>query len=190
MAERTYPDWVQKHRTKGTTVKKVGRNYYLYKHTSKRVPGKKNPVPVDTYLGVITPEGVIPGARRKLETAEAEVREYGFTKAIQVLCPDSWKKVQGDQWEDIFNRIILEESPESYITKEKKISEIDPHVQYGIQKKRLWDRIYKQYHVKQDELDILRTIYLIYIDGRKIVSKISEEQQQLLTKLEINMEVR
>ena len=28
----------------GITVKKVGNKYYLYKHSSKRVHGKKNPI--------------------------------------------------------------------------------------------------------------------------------------------------
>lgn len=56
--EITYPEWVQKYRERGTTVKKKGDSYYLYKRTSKRVPGKKYPQPVDTYIGIITPEGV------------------------------------------------------------------------------------------------------------------------------------
>ena len=41
VTEKKYPDWVQKHRTKGTTVKKRGDSYYLYKRTSRRVKGKK-----------------------------------------------------------------------------------------------------------------------------------------------------
>ena len=57
--EKKYPDWVQKYRITGTTVKKRGDSYYLYKRTSRRVKGKKYPQPVDTYIGVITPEGVI-----------------------------------------------------------------------------------------------------------------------------------
>ena len=28
-----YPEWVQNYRTKGTTVKKIGSSYYLYKRT-------------------------------------------------------------------------------------------------------------------------------------------------------------
>lgn len=43
MSEKVYPGWVLAYRTRGTAVKKVGTNYYLYKHTSKRVPGKKYP---------------------------------------------------------------------------------------------------------------------------------------------------
>lgn len=65
MNESVYPDWVQAHKVRGTTVKKVGENYYLYKHTSKRVPGKKYPQPVDTYIGVITPDGVIESKKRR-----------------------------------------------------------------------------------------------------------------------------
>jgi len=37
-----YPEWVKKFRRKGTAIKKVGNSYYLYKHTSKCVPGKNN----------------------------------------------------------------------------------------------------------------------------------------------------
>ena len=66
MPNKVYPEWVQKHKTKGTTVKRVGENYYLYKHTSKRVQGKKNPVPVDTYIGKITEDGVVKGTRKKV----------------------------------------------------------------------------------------------------------------------------
>ena len=32
MPNKVYPEWVQNHKTKGTTVKRVGENYYLYKH--------------------------------------------------------------------------------------------------------------------------------------------------------------
>ena len=63
---KVYPEWVQKHRRKGTTIKKVGNNYYLYKHSSKRVPGKKYPVPVDTYIGRITQEGVVKSEIKKV----------------------------------------------------------------------------------------------------------------------------
>lgn len=36
-----YPDWVKQFRQKGTAVKKVGNSYYLYRHSSKRVQGKR-----------------------------------------------------------------------------------------------------------------------------------------------------
>ena len=80
VTEKKYPDWVQKYRTKGTTVKKKGDSYYLYKRTSRRVKGKKYPQPVDTYIGVITPEGVIQSNKRKISLTDAEVWNTDFLK--------------------------------------------------------------------------------------------------------------
>ena len=113
VTEKKYPDWVQKHRTKGTTVKKRGDSYYLYKRTSRRVKGKKYPQPVDTYIGVITPEGVIQSNKRKVDLTDAEVWEYGFSKAVWELCPDDWKKPLGDDWQDVLSIILLKQSPTS-----------------------------------------------------------------------------
>ena len=36
-----YPDWVMKHKEKGTYVNFVNGKYYLYKAHSERVPGTK-----------------------------------------------------------------------------------------------------------------------------------------------------
>ena len=72
---KIYPDWVQAQRARGTTVKKKGDTYYLYKRTSRRVPGKKYPQPVDTYIGVITPDGIVESGKRKISLAGIEVKE-------------------------------------------------------------------------------------------------------------------
>ena len=56
MKKLSYPEWVYKFKTKGTTVKKVGNRYYLYETTSKRVPGKKYPQPIEKYIGAIDEE--------------------------------------------------------------------------------------------------------------------------------------
>lgn len=95
VTEKTYPDWVQAYRTRGKTVKKKGDSYYLYKRTSRRVPGKKYPQPVDTYIGIITPEGIITTNKKKVSMTEIEVWEFGFSKAIWNLCPEGWKKNAG-----------------------------------------------------------------------------------------------
>lgn len=98
--EKKYPEWVQKQRKTGTTVKEKGGKYYLYKRTSRRVPGKKYPQPVDTYIGVITPEGVIESGRRKVTVTDIEVLEYGFSESVIQLCPEDWKKAVGEDWEE------------------------------------------------------------------------------------------
>ena len=126
MVDKVYPEWVQKHKVKGTSVRKVGNNYYLYKHSSKRVPGKKNPVPSDTYIGRITPEGIIKSGKKKVDANESEiiVKEYGFSAAIQSLCPREWKDPLGEKWQEVLDYIIVRESPESYITGERKVVDV------------------------------------------------------------------
>ena len=54
-----FPEWVIKHKCPGTTVKKIGNNYYLYYATSARQEGKSYPVCQQTYIGKITPDGVV-----------------------------------------------------------------------------------------------------------------------------------
>lgn len=191
MAERIYPEWVQKHKVKGTTVKKVGDNYYLYKHTSKRVPGKKYPVPVDTYLGIITPDGVIESKKKKLSLTNVEVKEYGFSRALWLLCPQEWKKPLGDDWEDILALIIVKWSPNSYLTKERAIrKEEDFHCQFPAQQASLSRRIYKKHGVDVEDLRSLSDIFLVYFEKEVVVSKIRTEQKELLSKIGIELEVR
>ena len=54
-----YPEWVMKHKKPGTTIKQIGKNYYLYYATSRHESGKKYPVSVQSYIGKITEQGVI-----------------------------------------------------------------------------------------------------------------------------------
>lgn len=148
VTEKKYPEWVQKHRVKGTTVKKKGDSYYLYKRTSRRVKGKKYPQPVDTYIGIITPEGVIQSNKRKVSLTDAEVWEYGFSKAVWELCPDDWKKPLGDDWEDVLSIILLRQSPTSYIQKKRTMkNESDFRYQFAAQISSLSRRIYKKWGV-------------------------------------------
>lgn len=190
MNEKVYPDWVQAHKVRGTTVKKVGGNYYLYKHTSKRVPGKKYPQPVDTYIGVITPDGVIESKKKKLSLTEVEVKEYGFTKAICLLCPENWKSPLGSNWEDVLSIIIRKWSPESYLTKEPRLkAEADFHYQFAAQMGSLSRKIYKEHGISLAELEMLKTIYLVYLEKETAISKISVEQKQVLDKVGIYLEM-
>lgn len=187
---KTYPDWVQEYRTRGTTVKKKGEKYYLYKRTSRRVPGKKYPQPVDTYIGVITPEGVLKSDKKKVTLTDASVKEFGFSRAVESLCPQSWKEPLGKAWQEVLDFIILKESAESYIATERgPVESLEPHIQYGAQKSSLIRRMQKESGADMKDLKYLTTIYLIYMDGNKIVSKISDEQQEILKRFHINLEV-
>jgi hypothetical protein len=54
----SHPEWVDKYKGKGTSVKKIGESYYLYKVTSVREKGKKHPVSRQIYIGKVTENGV------------------------------------------------------------------------------------------------------------------------------------
>jgi len=81
-----YPDWVLKHKEKGTYVNVQNGKYYLYAAHSERVPGTDKVRRVsDGYLGRITEkDGFIP-ARRKLADP-VYVYEYGLSETILSLC--------------------------------------------------------------------------------------------------------
>ena len=167
--EKKYPDWVQEKRVRGTTVKKKGDAYYLYKRTSRRVPGKKYPQPVDTYIGIITPEGVIKSEKKKVSLGGIEVKE-------------------GDDWEEVLSIIVRKWSAETYLLKERKLkTEQDYHYQFPAQAASLSRRIYKEHGVDLKELQILKSIYLLYIDKERVVSKISPEQEELLKRIGVDL---
>ena len=189
-SEKTYPEWVQKQRTRGTTVKKKGDSYYLYKRTSKRVPGKKYPQPVDTYIGIITPEGVVKTNRKKVTLTDVEVWEYGYSKAVWELCPEEWKKPLGEDWADVLRFIILKESPTSYLGREagKRTAE-DLQYQFAAQTASLSRRLYKKHGAGLKDLEVLKTVYLVVLEKETVLSKIDPGQRALLDRLGIDVEV-
>ena len=189
VTEKTYPDWVQAYRARGTTVKKKGDSYYLYKRTSKRVPGKKYPQPVDTYIGVITPDGIVKG-KKKLSLTDIEVWEYGYSKAVRDLCPDSWKKPLGGDWEDVLRLIILKWSPTSYLGREAgEKTERDFRYQFPAQMASLSRRIFKERGVDLKDLEVLKTVYLVVLGKESALSKMSPGQKMLVDSLGLEMEV-
>ena len=189
VTEKKYPEWVQEYRTQGRTVKKKGDAYYLYRRTSKRVPGKKYPQPVDTYIGIITPEGVIETNRKKVDLTDIEVWEYGFSKAITSLCPKGWKAPLGMDWEDVLRILICGWSPNSYLKAEGIKNKEDFRYQFNTQSASYSRRFYKEYGMDMKELEILKNIYLLVIEKKRVISKINPEQQELLDRLGLRLEV-
>jgi len=77
-----YPDWVLKHKKKGTYINVQNGKHYLYAAHSERIPGTDKVRRVsDGYLGRITEEdGFIP-AKKKLPDS-VFVYEYGVSETI------------------------------------------------------------------------------------------------------------
>lgn len=86
-----YPDWVVKHKQKGTQIVKVKDKYYLYKIKSVWDPKKGRARKItEKYLGRITEEGLIkPKHQRVLDELEQiTVKEFGATSLLLSLCED------------------------------------------------------------------------------------------------------
>ena len=66
---------------------------------------------------------------------------------------------------------------------------MDKRIQLGAQIGMLNRRMYKEYGVKLKDLEVLKNIYIVYIDKKALISKISETQSELIEKLGIVMEV-
>ena len=171
-------------------MKKKGDSYYLYKRTSRRIKGKKYPQPVDTYIGVITPEGVIQSNKRKVSLTNAEVWEYGFSKAVWELCPDDWKKPLGNDWQDVLSIILLKQSPTSYIQKTRTVKkESDFDISLQLSHHPCPAGSIKNGVFGMAELHRLETIYLVCLDKNEIISKVNKEQQELLKKIQVSLEM-
>jgi len=84
-----FPDWVVKHKQKGTEIRKIKGHYYLYRITSRWDKQKKRPVKVTLgLLGKITPEGFIPSEKHQLKEQvenpkNLSTKEYGITALIE-----------------------------------------------------------------------------------------------------------
>lgn len=189
---RIYPAWVMEHLTAGRCVKERNGRYYLYKRTSRRLPGRRTPVPQDEYLGVIDEkEGFVPCSKRCINVSDIRAYEYGYSKVLYDLCPDSWKRVAGSDWEDILVAAIIDVSSSSYLQLNltSKISETSMS-RVKTERVTLYRRMKETYDVSKDELLSLRSIHLLVFDEHtRFLTAIDERQAALLSKLSISLEV-
>ena len=78
-----YPDWAEKYRGKGRTIRKVRNGYGLYECTSVYVKGQKYPKSVQKYLGMITEkDGFIP--KGLTISSRGHYIEYGYSHFIMM----------------------------------------------------------------------------------------------------------
>lgn len=104
----TYPDWVLKQKRKGTEVRKIGNNFYLYKVTSVWDKEKKRARKItEKFLGTITQDGLIkPKKERLIESIDnVSVKEFGAANFVLDLNEDikeSLKGIYPDKWKELF----------------------------------------------------------------------------------------
>jgi len=84
-----FPDWVNAQKKQGFEIKKIGDGFYMYRRKSKWDKEKKKAVKVTgEYIGVVTPDGVLPKQIRIHESKPIFSLEYGATAFIKLLADD------------------------------------------------------------------------------------------------------
>ena len=181
-----YPDWVNAFKEKGTSVKKVGNEYYLYSATSKRVPGKKYPQPVEEYIGIITREGVVRTKVRKISTDSVRVYEYGMSYALQKLLPQAFLINSHDKetLRHTFLHIVKRFSPKSYLLRGTELPDLSGlHVNLNMQVKR-YERLAG---VSIEDLRPLSELYLVETRECDMLSEVTPEMREIFTKLGVEV---
>lgn len=182
-----YPSWVKDMCPPGHSVKKNGNKYYLYETKSVYVPGRKNPQPQSKYVGVITPEGIRYSSRRVVNTEEhPEWYEYGFTHCLYDRCYSILLKdfKSKEMTEEVTLNVFLQLSPRSYALKDKKISSAEElHVCVCNQIKKIEEKLKIQF----SEYESLKDIHILELNGKRIITAVSDEQKKLIDQLEANI---
>lgn len=183
---KKYPQWVHDLCPKGHTIKEKNGNYYLYKTTSKYRPGK-SPLPVSSYVGRITQEGIQYSSKKRFDTDIHPCwYEYGFSLAFYQTAFPVLKAAFKDEEKakSVILRIICKYSPKSYLLKDQALSErkdVCLSNQEAV--------IEKKTGKSMEEFLKLRDILIIELPNRPIITAATDEEEALLKELEVTLHV-
>jgi transposase len=104
----TYPDWVLKQKKKGTEIRKIGNNYYLYKVTSvwDKEKGRAKKI-TEKFLGKITHDGLVEPRHERVRASlnNIAVKEFGATNFLLEANDDikeRFKELYPNTWKELF----------------------------------------------------------------------------------------
>lgn len=181
------PEWVARHKRKGTVIKKLGDNRWcLYSNTSRWDKERKKPMPVQKYIGKITEKGVVASVDINLTTPTLEVYEYGFSFALKSLFPENCYPVElgRSDGERIFLRMVRDLSPESYLLRGAgDLSDVKENLTMQMRK-----RFQATTGRNLESMLSLMAIHLVvFEDGTESLSVISESNRAVLSSLGISI---
>jgi len=102
-----HPDWVLKYKQKGTEIKKINENYYLYRISSYWDKEKKRSRKVtQKYLGVITQDGLKKSKQEQIieNIKNISVKKFGASNFLLEMNPDIPEKLKNifpEKWKEI-----------------------------------------------------------------------------------------
>ena len=111
--------------------------------------------------------------------------------AVSLMEKEFNRKAGGEGWEDKLACMIMKASPESYLSVDMDIKgEDELSFSTASQAGMLSRRFYKRYGVEFNSLEILKSVYLVYIENHVFVSEITDEQMKLLKKISVSLEYK
>lgn len=182
-----YPDWVNQYKVRGTSVKQVGNSFYLYKSTSKRVPGMKYPQPVQEFLGTITKDGLVKSTARKISTEEIYVFEFGFSFTLSKIVPPKFQKDIGDGTKARYALLNIAKhySPDSYLLRSQSLPTMEElHMSLCVQIKK-FERLAG---IEIKELCPLMRLYLVQTNERDMISVATQEMTEIMARLGVSLD--
>lgn len=181
------PENIKAWKRKGTVIKVVNDSYFLYSNSSCRVKGKKNPQPIQKYIGLITENGVIESFDINTHDSGIEVSEYGFTKSVLSLTREEFIKIlkSNERAMKVIKCLICSFSPSSYLVREcKDICESDIKTSLPLQKKK-WEEICG--YTFESLYALFSSIYLLKIGEREVISNITSSQRSKAKEMGIEL---
>lgn len=183
-----YPDWVEKYRGKGKTIRKTAYGYGLYKCTSVYDKEKGYPRSIQEFLGVIDEEkGFIPKVKKN---SSPEYIEYGLSTFIILNFKREIKRCAYGSGKDerliklgvinfIFDTYSKQLVNHSYLTYKDDdvlnyVDSVNPRRVNTISKK--IDELFKsKINDEKDRLNLINILKLSVIDPETLIKPIINE---------------
>lgn len=167
---------ILKHKPPSTTITFKDGIYYLYKTTSKRVPGMKYPQATKTYIGTIDEFGINYG-RTKIDPNKLLVYEYGFSQFVYHTCTKTKARLKNhfSDYDEIFKHLITMLSLNS-IFYNPSFTRTNININYWLEY--LKDELGELH----EELEPLKKVYKIISDSKEFIVYMDEEAKNILHK--------
>lgn len=182
---RPKPEWLAKYKRPGTIIKDNGTYWGLYSNKSVRVPGKKNPQPIQKYIGKVTEDGVLVNVEINIDKPNVRIYEYGLSYVIKTLIREECypTELPKELQEKTFLRMIQMLSQRSYLLK----GEEDLGAIKECWANQMLERFLSYTGLRIEAILPLSEIMLLDFGEVKALSYISERNKKLLTSLNISL---
>ena len=200
----SFPDWVEKYRTKGKAINHVNGKYYLYEVHSERVKGTSKVKKInDKYLGRITEDGLIP-PKSKIN-GDIIIKEYGIYAALISINKTTLKGITRDYPNDYrmiiiysliqsvyseFNNIHYNNSYLSILYQDIELVILNENINLTIHRLTLMIKS----NLSKMDIDInkwihvFRNVNMVLINNEWHLSTPNNEAIEIINKYNINME--